>query len=392
MRTILLTAALAVALLSLAPLTSANATDAPLISRGDVPVTVGARRTTLVTGLEHPWGMAFLPDGTMLVTERPGRLRAIRAGALDPTPIAGVPQVLSFGQGGLLDVTLDPDFARNRLVYLSYAHGTDTDNRLRVARGEFDGKSLTDVEVIFEAAQGKPGGAHFGSRFAWKADDTLLIAIGDGGNPPISVDGAFVRLKAQDRMSHFGKIVRINADGSIPKDNPFAADGGVAASLWSYGHRNIQGLAVDATTGRVLATEHGPLGGDEFNVIARGGNYGWPTVSFGREYVGGNAIGDGTTKAGMTAPALVWDNATAPSGLTVYRGERFAAWDGHVFSGSLITQDVRHLVVDDTGRVTAQTALRVGARVRDVRQGPDGALYVLTDESNGRLMRFEPAG
>lgn len=364
----------------------------PIISRGDVPVTTGARRTQLLAGLEHPWGMTFLPDGAILITERPGRLRVYRNGALDPAPVGGVPQVLALGQGGLLDVTLDPDFAANRLVYLSYAHGSDTANRLRVARGRFDGKALSDVEVIFEANQSKPGGAHFGSRFAWLADGTLLLSVADGGNPPIEVDGAFVRLKAQDRNSHFGKLVRINADGSLPADNPFAAEGGVAASIYSYGHRNIQGLAVDPANGRVYANEHGPLGGDEFNTIRAGANYGWPTVSHGREYVGGAQVGEGREAPGMTAPLLVWDNATAPSGLMVYRGERFAAWQGHVFSGSLLTQDVRHLHLDADGRIAEQTALRVGARVRDVRQGPDGAIYVLTDESNGRLFRFEPAG
>jgi glucose/arabinose dehydrogenase len=392
-RTFALTALAAALSVSSAPAHAAPANaDPTFVSIGDVPVAVGARRTQVLSGLEHPWSMAWLPDGTLLITERPGRLRVFRNGALDPTPVAGTPEVLAFGQGGLLDVSPHPEFAQNRWLYLSYAVGTDTENRTRVARARFDGKALSDLEVIFENAEAKPGGSHFGSRLAWLPDGTLLISVGDGGNPPIAVGGAFVRLKAQDRASHFGKIVRLNDDGSLPKDNPFAAEGGVAASIYSYGHRNIQGLAVDAETGAIWANEHGPLGGDEFNRITKGANYGWPSVSHGREYVGGAEIGTGSQAEGKTPPVLVWNNATAPSGLMVYRGSRFPEWRGQVFSGGLMTQDVRKLEIGADGRISGQTALRVGTRVRDVREGPDGAIWVLTDESNGRLFRFEPAG
>lgn len=392
-RTVALSALAAALSLSLAPEVRANSSDDPtFVSSGDVPVAIGARRTQVLSGLEHPWAMAWLPDGTMLITERPGRLRIFRNGALDPNPVAGTPAVLAFGQGGLLDVSPHPDFATNRWLYFTYAIGTDTENRARVARARFDGKALSDLEVIFENAEAKPGGSHFGSRLAWLPDGTLLVSIGDGGNPPIAVGGGFVRLKAQDRASHFGKIVRLNDDGSAPKDNPFAGDGKVESTIFSYGHRNIQGLAVDRETGAVWANEHGPLGADEFNRIEKGANYGWPSVSHGREYVGGAAVGEGKTAEGMTPPVLVWDNATAPSGLMVYRGSRFPDWRGQVFSGGLMTQDVRKLEIDADGRITGQTALRVGARVRDVREGPDGAIWVLTDESNGRLFRFEPAG
>lgn len=388
-----LSAIAAALLLPLAPAMSVKAADdQTFVSIGDVPVAVGARRTQVLSGLEHPWSMAWLPDGTMLITERPGRLRVFRNGALDPNPVPGTPEVLAFGQGGLLDVSPHPQFAENRWVYFSYAVGTDTENRTRVARARFDGKALSDLQVIFENAEAKPGGAHFGSRLAWLPDGTLLISVGDGGNPPISVGGAFVRLKAQDRASHFGKILRLNDDGSVPKDNPFASEGGVAATIYSYGHRNIQGLAVDPETGAVWANEHGPLGGDELNRIEKGANYGWPTVSHGREYVGGAKVGEGPSAKGMTPPVLVWNNATAPSGLMVYRGSRFPDWRGQVFSGGLMTQDVRKLGMGADGRIADQSALRVGTRVRDVREGPDGAIWVLTDESNGRLFRFEPAG
>jgi glucose/arabinose dehydrogenase len=362
------------------------------LSIGDVPVAIGARRIEVLSGLEHPWSMAWLPDGTMLITERPGRLRIVRDGALFPEPVPGVPEVLAFGQGGLMDVSPHPDFAKNRWLYLTHAVGTREANRTRVSRGRFKDDRLVDVETIFEVAQAKPGGAHFGSRIAWLPDGTMLVSIGDGGNPPTSLDGAFIRLKAQDRGSHLGKIVRLNDDGSVPKDNPFVGDGEVAATIYSYGHRNIQGLAVDRETGAIYATEHGPLGGDEFNRIVKGGNYGWPIVSHGREYVGGNAIGEGTHKEGMVPPVLVWMSASAPSGLMIYRGKLFPEWRGHVFSGGLMTQDVRKLELGADGRIVGQTALRVGARVRDVREGPDGAIFVLTDESNGRLFRFEPAG
>lgn len=379
--------------LALAPHASVRAAEDPTyVSIGDVPVATGARRTEVLSGLEHPWAMAWLPDGTMLVTERPGRLRIIRDGALLPDPVAGVPEVLAFGQGGLMDVSPHPDFAKNRLVYLTHAVGTREGNRTRVSRGRLEDDRLVDVETVFEASQAKPGGAHFGSRIAWLPDGTMLVSIGDGGNPPNSLDGAFIRLKAQDRGSHLGKVVRLNADGSVPKDNPFAGDGEVEATIYSYGHRNIQGLAVDRETGAVFATEHGPLGGDEFNRIEKGANYGWPTVSHGREYVGGAQVGEGKAKEGMAPPLLVWTNASAPSGLMVYRGKLFSEWRGQVFSGGLMTQDVRKLELGADGRIAGQTALRVGARVRDVREGPDGAIWVLTDESNGRLFRFEPAG
>jgi aldose sugar dehydrogenase len=359
------------------------------VTAGDVPVQPGARRTTVLENLEHPWSMTWLPDGAMLITERPGRLRIVRDGVLQPSPVAGVPAVWAIGQGGLLDVALHPKFAEEPWVYLTYSVGTPDANRLRVARARWAGHELRDLTVIFEVAQTKSGGAHFGSRLAWLPDGTLLVSVGDGGNPPIKLGEGFIRGQAQNRAAHFGKILRLNADGSIPSDNPFVGVTGADPAVWSYGHRNAQGLVVDSS-GAVWATEHGALGGDELNRIVRGANYGWPLVTHSREYLG-PAISNARSRKGLSDPVLVWNTATAPSGLMVYTGDKFAAWRGNVFSGGLMTQDVRRIELGADGGVVSQSALRVGQRVRDVRQGPDGNIYVLTDEKAGKLIRFEPA-
>lgn len=385
--------------IALLPLAAALASTSPalppmpsgtVVSARNVPVELGARREIVAEGLEHPWGLVFLPDGSALITERPGRLRVLRDGVLLPEPVAGVPAVFAQNQGGLLDVAAHPRFAENRLVYLTYAHGTAEANTTRVARARFDGAALSGLEVIFESNQPKPAAGHFGSRLAWLPDGSLLVSIGDGGNPPTMLDGALIREKAQDPRSHWGKVIRLNDDGSAPADAPFAAQQG-AKGVWSIGHRNIQGLAFDATRNAVWATDHGALGGDELNRVIAGGNYGWPRVSLTREYVGGAAIGEATTGEGMLDPVLLWDNAVAPSGLTVYTGTAFPQWQGDLFSGSLVGLDVRRIDLDADGAVLGETALRVGQRVRDVRVGPDGFLYVLIDERSGRLMRFVPA-
>ncbi len=361
---------------------------APTISSDDVPVLVNAERSLVIDGLEHPWGMAFLPDGTILVTERPGRLRVIRDGKLDAAPVSGVPDVLSHGQGGLLDVAVDPAYAHNRAIYLTYAHGTPEANRTRVARATFDGRTLSDVSIILEATHDKTGGAHFGSRLAFLEDGTLLVSFGDGGNPPVMLDGQFIREYAQDRARSFGKIVRINRDGSVPKDNPWAGAEGFERYVWSYGHRNVQGLAV-AADGTVWASEHGALGGDELNRIERGTNYGWPQITYSREYVGGKPIGEGRARSDVRDAVVVWTPSIAPSGLTVYSGKLFKDWAGRVLAGSLIKQEVRVLRIDDDKLVEEQ-GLRFGARVRDVREAPDGAIWVLTDEPKGRALRLVP--
>ncbi|MEO0349245.1 MAG: PQQ-dependent sugar dehydrogenase [Cyanobacteria bacterium P01_A01_bin.15] len=346
-------------------------------------------QTTVVDSLEHPWGMAWLPDGTILITERPGRVRLIREGTLEPTPLAGVPAVLASGQGGLLDISVHPQFAENQWVYFTYAHGSRGANQTRVARARFDGSALADWTVIFEVNRTKQGGQHFGSRITWLPDDTMLVSIGDGGNPPLRLDGELIRTQAQNVGSHLGKVVRLNGDGSVPADNPFSDTPGADPALWSYGHRNIQGLMVDPATGQVWATEHGSRGGDELNRVTPGENYGWPVVTHSREYTGGE-ISSERSQPGMVDPLVVWTPAIAPSGLLVYQGDRFPQWQGDLFAGGLVSQDIRHLDLDDTGEVINETPIPIGQRVRDVRQGPDGLIYVLTDDPNGRLIRLEP--
>ena len=362
-----------------------------VITDGDPQEATGVRMTTVVADLEHPWGMAWLPDGDMLITERPGRLRLVRDGELVEQPIAGTPEVFANRQGGLLDVALHPAFEDNRLIYLTYAHGTEDANRTRVARAVFDGEALSDLEVIFEVADTKQGGQHFGSRLLWLPDGTLLVSIGDGGNPPIAFDGEEIRQQAQNLGTHFGKLVRLNDDGSVPTDNPFVDQDGAQPEIWSYGHRNVQGLALDPETGAIWLNDHGARRGDELNRIDLGENYGWPAATYSRNYgVLGTEISPHTSLPGMIDPVLVWSETHAPSGLTVYRGDDFATWDGDVLSGGLVTQDVRRIDLDDNGAVVGEYTIDIGDRVRDVRQSPDGVLYVLTDESDGRLIRLEP--
>jgi aldose sugar dehydrogenase len=352
--------------------------------------TAQIRKITVVQGLDHPWSMAWLPDGAMLVTERSGRLRIVRNGKLDPTPISGVPQVLTVNQGGLMDVSLHPEFSKNRLVYLTYSHGTEEANRTRLARATFDGKSLSNLQVIFEVSQSKSGGQHFGSRIVWLPDGTMLLAIGDGGNPPIQLEGDLIRKQAQNLRSHLGKIVRLKDDGSIPSDNPFAKSANATPAVWSYGHRNIQGMVFDKTTNRVWVTEHGARGGDELNLVEAGKNYGWPEVSYSREYATGQAVSKEKSRQGMVDPKIFWTPSTAPSGLVLYNGDRFPKWKGDLLAGGLVSQDIRRIDLEGSGNVVGQQPIPIGQRVRDVRQGPDGLLYVLTDEANGQLIRIEP--
>lgn len=377
------------------PETTASVPSSPTASPAVTPSAIAAvqriKQTTILEGLENPWSMVWLPDGSQLITERPGRLRIVRNGKLDPTAIAGVPDVLAQGQGGLLDISLHPNFAQNRFVYLTHAAGTPDANRTRLVRGTFDGQVLRDVKVIFEVTQTKSGTQHFGSRMVWLPDGTMLLALGDGGNPPVSLDGDLIRKQAQNLRSRLGKIVRLNDDGTIPKDNPFAANANADPAIWSYGHRNIQGLTFDPTTQRVWATEHGARGGDELNLVQAGKNFGWPVVTYSREYFGPE-ITDERSRPSMVDPKTVWTPATAPSGLVVYTGDRVPQWRGNLFAGGLVSRDVRRITVDATGKVVSQQEIEIGQRVRDVRQGPDGFLYVLTDEANGRLIRLEPEG
>jgi aldose sugar dehydrogenase len=351
--------------------------------------TQGYRQITLVEGLNRPWGIVWLPDGSILITEKAGRIRRVRNNKLEPTPIDGVPPVMANGQGGLLDIAVHPQFSQNRWLYFTYAHGTDTANRTRLARAKLQGQTLTDLQVIFEVAQVKSGSQHFGSRILWLPDGTLLLTIGDGGNPPIQLEGALIRKQAQNLRSSLGKILRLNADGSIPRDNPFVGRADANPAIWSYGHRNIQGLAYDSTTGQVWASEHGSRGGDELNLIERGQNYGWPVVTYSQEYTGGE-ISQERSRPGMVDPKQVWTPAIAPSGLAIYRGSRFPGWQAEIFAGGLVSQNIRRLKLDPAGKVQEQPLIEIGQRVRDIRQGPDGLLYILTDDANGRLIRLEP--
>ncbi|MEO1637406.1 MAG: PQQ-dependent sugar dehydrogenase, partial [Cyanobacteria bacterium J06631_9] len=261
--------------------------------------------------------------------------------------------------------------------------------RTQVARARFDGSSVSDWQVIFEVNRTKEGAQHFGSRLVWLPDGTLLVSIGDGGNPPVALENELIRNQAQNLGSHLGSLVRLNDDGSIPTDNPFVTAADADPAIWSYGHRNIQGVAIDSETGQVWATEHGSRGGDELNRIVAGENYGWPVVTHSREYSGGE-ISSGRSRPGMVDPLVVWTPSIAPSGLAVYRGEQVPQWQGDLFAGGLVSQSIQQIKLDDAGAVLSQTPIDIGQRVRDVAQGPDGFLYVLTDESNGRLVRLEP--
>jgi glucose/arabinose dehydrogenase len=339
------------------------------------------RIVTVAQGLEHPWALAFLPDGRMLVSERPGRIRAVRPdGALSP-PIAGVPAVFARGQGGLLDLALDPDFPRTRLVYLSYAEPGPGGASTAVARARLADDRLEDFLVIFRQEPRAGGGLHFGSRLVFARDGTLFVTLGE----------RYERDRAQDLGTHLGKLVRIRPDGSVPPDNPFVGRAGARPEIWSYGHRNTQGAALHPGTGALWTHEHGARGGDEINIPEAGRNYGWPVITYGVDYTG-LRIGEGTAKAGMEQPIYYWDPSIAPSGMAFYTGDRFPAWRGNLFVGSLKFGLLLRLELDGRRVIREERLLEsLGERIRDVRQGPDGFLYLLTDLRSGRILRLEPA-
>jgi glucose/arabinose dehydrogenase len=345
------------------------------------PPALAYRVETVVEGLDHPWSIAFLPDGRLLVTERVGRLRFIDNGTVSDDTIFGLPSVHAAGQGGLFDVVLDPDFAANGVLFLSYAEGDSDANRLRVVRVRLEGEMLFDMEVLFTAKPDKRGDVHYGGRMALLGDGTLAIASGDG----------FIhRESAQSLDNHLGKIVRVARDGSIPPSNPFASRSGALPEIYSLGHRNPQGLVYDAHSGRLYEHEHGPRGGDELNVIRTGHNYGWPLVSSGIDYTGA-LVTPFTEMEGLVGSMLQWTPSIAPAGMAIYRGTLFPEWQGSLFVATLAERSVRRIALDD-GVPGEQEILfaELGERIRDVRAGPDGALYLLTDASNGKLLRVVP--
>jgi glucose/arabinose dehydrogenase len=342
----------------------------------------GVRAETLARGLEHPWGLAILPDKRMLVTERPGRLRIVSQNGQLSAPLTGVPGVFAQGQGGLLDVALDPAFARNRVIYLSYAEpGAGGTAGTAVARARLNDAGLDSVRVIYRQEPKVTGGNHFGSRIVFRGDGTMFVTQGERFN---------YREQAQDLNSLLGKVVRINPDGSVPKDNPFVGRGDARPEIWSYGHRNVQGAAIEPATGRFWTIEHGAAGGDELNHPEAGKNYGWPVITYGIDY-NGRHIGIGAVKEGMEQPVFYWDPVIAPSGMTFYTGDKLPGWKGNMFVGSMNPGTLVRLVIKN-GEVALEERYLgdLHERIRDVQEGADGLLYLLTDNSNGRVLRVLP--
>lgn len=338
----------------------------------------GTRVEVVASNLNHPWSLAFLPDGGVLVTERNGGLKRIAGGKV--VPIAGVPRVYEAGQGGLFDVVLHPEFAANRMLFLSYSHGSKAANGTRVARARLDGDRLADVTVIYTATPLKKGPVHFGGRMAFLPDGTLLLTTGDGFD---------FREYAQKKDSPLGKTMRITVDGKVPADNPFLKDAKAQSAIFTLGHRNPQGLAHDTMRGITFSHEHGPRGGDEVNILTRGANYGWPVATHGMDYSGAT-ISPYTEYKGMMQPLLHWTPSIAPSGLAVYRGAMFPEWEGDLLVGALVDRAVRLVSLSEDGRrVEGQDWLfrEVGARIRDVRVAPDGSIWLTTDDPAGQVLR-----
>ena len=348
------------------------------------------RVEALTTGLQNPWSLAFLPDGGMLITERPGRLRLFRDGRLARDPIPGVPEVRNTVLGGLLDVLLHPDFEQNGWLYLSYAKAVeDNQSTTALARARYDGRALHDVEDIFVANTRSISVVNFGGRMVFGRDGKLYMTVGERQEQD----------RAQDPMDHGGKVIRINDDGSVPEDNPFVGDPAYLPEIYTLGHRSPQGLAVHPETGAIWEHEHGPLGGDELNVLVAGANYGWPLVSYGIDYTGTQITETGlTTRADLEPPLEYWVPSIAPSGLSFYAGAPFALWRGNALIGSMMRGRIRgsghfqRLTFENGRAITREPILQeLRQRIRDVRPGPDGLLYVLTDENPGALLRLLPA-
>lgn len=341
-----------------------------------------ARLTVVANGLENPWALAFLPGGDILISERPGRLRIVRDGRLLPGSVPGLPPITAQGQGGLLDLLPHPDFAANRLLYFSYSASLGSGVTTHVARARFENDAMKDVEVLFKAEPASSGRVHFGSRLAFDGQGYLYITVGDRGEMG----------RAQKLDDHAGKVIRLHDDGRIPEDNPFVGVPGAWSEIWSYGHRNAQGMAVHPQSGEVWTHEHGPRGGDEINVLRSGANYGWPVVTLGIDYTG-FTIGDGLKHMpGMDDPLHSWTPSIAPSGMAFYTGDAFARWKGDLFVGALAQRHLARLKLAGDVVVEEERLLEsLRLRIRDVRVGPEGHLWLLTDHDPGQLLRLEPA-
>jgi aldose sugar dehydrogenase len=349
------------------------------------------RVVTVAEGFEHPWSIAFLPNGDMLVTERPGRLRVVRNGRLLPEPVAGVPEVRARGQGGLLEVAPHPDFARNRLLYLTYSkpRGDGNEATTALARGRFENDRLVDVQDIFVAEAWSNAGQHFGSKIAFDGNGYIFITVGDRGASPMQ---NVRQHPAQNPANHQGTVIRLHDDGRVPQDNPFVGRADARPEIWSYGHRNPQGLVIHPQTRHIWSTEHGPQGGDELNLVRPGLNFGWPVVGYGVQYGGAN-IHEGQREAGMTDPHHYWVPSIATSGLIVYTGDAFPQWRGNLLAGGLAGETIRRIVMDGERVVQEEPIFERQGRVRDIRQGPDGFIYIAIDHRGGQptaVVRLEP--
>ena len=350
------------------------------------------RVVTVVEGLRNPWSIAFLPNGDMLVTEREGRLRIVRDGKLLPEPVAGVPKVRAVGQGGLMDVVPHPDYVSNRFIYLSYSkeNADGSMNTTAVVRGRLEGGKLTDVQEIFEAKAWAKTEGHYGSRLAFDRNGYLFITVGDRMAPPT---GDLAKHPAQDLSNHQGTTIRLHDDGRVPDDNPFVNRKGALPEIWSYGHRNAQGMAFHPQTGDLWQNEHGPQGGDELNLIRRGANYGWPVIGYGVQYRTGERIHEGTSREGMLEPVHYWVPSIGTSGLAIYDGDKFPKWRGNVFTGGLSGRNLSRVTLDGQKVVGEEVLLKDEYRIRDVRSGPDGFIYIAVDDRDGKptpIVRLEP--
>lgn len=349
--------------------------------------------SVFVDGLENPWSIAFLPDGDVLVTERPGRLRVIRDGVLLEQPVSGVPGVRTGNQGGLLDVVPHPDFENNRLIYLSFSRGNadGSEGTTVVIRGKYENNALTNIEEIFEAKAWYRSRGHYGCRLAFDKDGYLFITVGDRQVPP---RGDLSAHNAQNLSDHFGTTLRLFDDGRVPQDNPFVGVEGAQPEIWSYGHRNAQGMVIDPATGNIWQHEHGPQGGDELNLIKPGVNYGWPVIGYGVNYGVGTPIHETSAKEGMEQPVHYWVPSIAASGLMIYTGDAFPKWKGNLFAGGLAGEQLARLTMDGTRVLSEETLVQNMGRIRDVRQGPDGFIYLAIDSRTGGkspILRVAPA-